>query len=119
MKIKKGVTVYTCDYCKKKLFIKQAMERHEKWCYNNPENSKACFGCRFLEETEIPYDVNMNALGQNLGVIFDAYTETRTARGFHCKKLDKTLYPLKVEKKGLPLKYPETFENQEPMPKEC
>lgn len=36
-----------------------------------------------------------------------------------CKKLDKLLYPPIAEHKGLPTSYPEQFENQEAMPKEC
>lgn len=119
MNIKENVTVYICEHCKKKMFVKGAMERHEKWCYSNPDNFKACSACMYLEEIEIFYDVNRDSLGHNYGVIHDAYTETKKAKGFHCKKLDKILYPLKVEKKGLPEKYPETFDKQEPMPKEC
>lgn len=112
MKIRENVTVYSCEFCKKKLFKKQAMELHEKWCDSNPENKKACAGCINLEDIKIPYTV----FGFNG---YSEVEENREAKGFRCKHFDKILYPLKVEKKGLALKYPETFENQEPMPKEC
>lgn len=95
------------------------MERHEKWCAANPENFKACSGCIHLEQIEIKYEAVCSSFGEDYGVIFDSHTETRTAKGFHCKKLDKNLYPLIVQKKGLVEKFPETFEKQEPMPKEC
>lgn len=119
MKVKENVTLYKCDFCSKKLFVKHAMENHEKWCGNNPENVRACSGCKFLEETTVDYEQNYNSFGEGYGVIFDAGTETKTSKAFRCAKLDKLVYPLKVEKKGLVEKYPETFENQIPMPKEC
>jgi hypothetical protein len=108
MKVKTGVTLYICDHCKKKGQRKGAMERHEKWCAANPENRRACEGCVHLEETtvEIHYD--------------DPYgSGVRNATGFRCKVFDKLLYPVKAEKKGLPEKYPDTFEGQEPMPRVC
>lgn len=108
MNIKENVTVYQCDHCKRKMFVKSAMERHEKWCGNNPNNFKACSGCKFIEETTIEWDYDA----------FDGYG-TAKSKAFRCTKLDKMLYPLKVEKKGLPEKYPETFDGQDPMPKEC
>lgn len=109
MRVKENITMYHCDFCSKKLFVKGAMERHEKFCGNNPENAKACHGCKFIEEIKIPYTLDYG----------DDYGVEREATGFRCKKLDKILYPLIVEQKKLNIKYPETFENQEPMPKEC
>lgn len=110
MIVKENVTIYVCDHCKKKLYVRQAMERHEKWCTKNPENYKACGGCVYLEDIKVPYDVY-----DELGEI----SAQKEANGFRCKKLDKILYPLKVEVKGLVKKYPETFKAQHPMPKEC
>jgi hypothetical protein len=88
------------------------MSRHERWCNYNPENRRKCEGCVNLEEIEIEYTQ----------FYFDGYGESEIPKkttGFYCKKLDKKLYPLKVEKKDLVGKYPETFHDQEPMPKEC
>lgn len=107
MKTKTGVTVYYCDHCKKKMFRKHAMEHHEKWCPKNPDNAKACSLCKHLEETkiEIYYDT-FNGEGSMI------------RKAFRCTKLDKLLYPLAVERRGLNLRFG-TFDDQEPMPKEC
>jgi len=119
MKVKENVTVYQCEFCKRKMFVKHAMEKHEKWCYSNPENFRACSGCKHLEEVTVEYSYSVPTIGDHLGVIFDGSTVERKTTGFHCKKLDKQLYPFKAEKKGLIEKYPESFEDKEPMPKTC
>ena len=119
MKVKENVTIYQCEFCKRKMFVKHAMEKHEKWCNSNPENFRACSGCQHLEEVEVKYSYSVPTLDGNLAVIFDGSTAEGKTTGFRCKKLDKCLYPFKVEKLGLPDKYPETFEDKEPMPKTC
>lgn len=100
--------VHQCDHCNKKLFVKPAMEKHERHCYKNPTNRVACEGCDFLKETKIEYAVDY--YGQE---------SMRTSRSFVCAKLNKVLFPRVVERKELHLKYPETFEGQEPMPRDC
>lgn len=109
MKIKTGVTVYHCDHCKKKMFRKGAMEHHEKWCPKNPENAKACQYCKHLEETKV------TIYGEHA---YDGSEYSFERKGFRCTKLDKLLYPLSVERRGLNTRF-ETFDEQEPMPKEC
>lgn len=108
MKTKTNVTLYICDHCKKKLLRKWAMEKHEKYCGANPENRRACEGCQHLEETTVE-------------VIYEGIYQDRIvkSKAFRCKALEKMLYPLKVEQRGLLEKYPETFEDQEPMPRTC
>lgn len=107
MKIKTGVTVYHCDYCKKKMFRKHAMEFHEKWCPKNPGNEKACTVCKYLKETTIE-------------TYFDAFDGEYMVerKAFRCSKLGKLVYPLSVQRRGLDKRF-ETFSEQEPMPKEC
>lgn len=83
------------------------MEHHEKWCASNPDNWKACSGCVNLEETLVEVES---------GYMEDG---VRDAKAFRCKVLNKLLYPIKVERRGLNKLYPETFKNQEPMPKLC
>ena len=56
MKTKENVTVYHCDFCPKKLFVKSAMTRHEKKCSKNPINIRACFDCINCEEVIIKYE---------------------------------------------------------------
>jgi hypothetical protein len=107
MKTKTNVTLYICDHCKKKMQRKGAMERHEKWCPKNPENEKACSTCKHLEETKIE-------------TYFDAFDGEHMVerKAFKCVKLDKLVYPLSVQRRGLDKRY-DTFDEQEPMPKEC
>lgn len=101
-------TIYSCDFCNKKMFVKGAMLRHEEWCYKNPKNTPKCESCKFLEEIEVEY-------------YFDTYhgESSRVVKGFKCAKRDIELYPLKAERLGLPGKYPETFFEKELMPNEC
>lgn len=108
MKVEENVTVYQCEHCKKKMFRKHAMELHEKWCPKNPDNFKACNYCRHLEQTDVT-------------IYWDGYDGPHESirKGFRCTKLDKLLFPLSVERRGLNLKYDAHFEDQEPMPKTC
>ena len=108
MKVKENISVYICEHCGKRMFRMAAMVKHEVACYSNPENDRACSGCVHLEQIKTSY-------------VVDTYNGEREVptNGFRCKKLDKMLFPYKVEKKGLNTKYPESFENQEPMPKKC
>lgn len=101
--------VFYCDHCNKHGLSKGHMKVHEQWCDSNPENKKACYGCANLKEVEIDavyFDYNGNDY-------------TRKIKGFFCEKLERNLYPLKVERKGLVEKYPGTFDEQDPMPKQC
>lgn len=83
------------------------MVNHELTCYSTPKNKRACSGCIHLEEIETSY-YRENRYN---------YSETEyKTKAFRCKKLDKILYPYKVEKLKLLEKYPESFEDQEPMP---
>lgn len=113
MIVKENITLYVCEFCKKKLFRKHSMIKHEEFCTSNPKNFKACSGCTYLKEIEIPYYADRV---DNYG---DIYQKEIKTKGFECTKLNKILYPLKVERLELNKKYPETFEEQEPMPKEC
>lgn len=113
MRVKENVIVYQCEFCKRKMFRKHSMERHEKWCDHNPDNFRKCHWCSHLETISVEYYITVYS---PYGDLDETRKETT---GFRCKKLDKMLYPFKAEKKGLPDKYPETFDGQEPMPKEC
>ena len=104
----KQTIVYSCDHCKKKYFKKHAALYHEKYCPAAPENQKACSMCKFIEPAEIEIPIEA-----------EYYSGKRMASGYRCTKLNKLLYPIKVEFKKLPQRFPETFENQEPMPHEC
>lgn len=112
MKVLENITLYKCEFCKKKLQVKHAMVRHEEFCSKNPKNIKACSMCVFLKETTVEYTK----------FYFNGYSESEQdvkAKGFKCEKLNKLLYPTKVEKLDLPNRFPETFADQEPMPNKC
>lgn len=104
MIVKENVTIYQCEFCKKKLFAIWAMRKHINWCTKNPKNIKKCMECKFIQEKKIT--VNMN------GSDFKS-------TAFRCKVLKIGLYPLIVERKGMVERYPETFSKQKPMPTEC
>ena len=46
------VTVYYCGFCKKKLFVRSAMERHEKHCTANPD--RVCLMCDMAQICQKP-----------------------------------------------------------------
>lgn len=111
MKVRENRTTFHCDFCSKYVFSKGAMTTHEKNCNSNPANDKACYGCDFLEKT-------------TLEVYFDSgrYEEDgdlKEVEVFRCSKLDKYIYPFSIERKKLPERYPQTYQDQEPMPKKC
>lgn len=106
------VKIFICDHCQKKMLGKGAMSRHEKLCYSNPENWRACSGCVHCEPETVEYIAQVDYDEFSGGV-------TRTSTAFRCKILNKLMYPFRAEKKGLIRRFPETFANQEPMPKTC
>lgn len=110
MIILENVTLYICSFCKKRLIKEHAMVRHEEFCTFNPNNHPACSGCVHLEEPT-------KSFGD--GYDNDGGLRTREIRTFYCSKLKKALYPMKVVKKGLLKKYPDTFKDQELMPIVC
>lgn len=86
IKIKK---VYYCESCKKKMFIKKAMENHEKFCLANPANHPACFECKYLSNNRT-YDI------EGVGDYEENYTETRTFP-FYCSKKERPMHNKKSE----------------------
>lgn len=75
----KQVTIYCCDFCRKYMLRKNAMERHQKYCAKNPANKHACFGCKHLEVQRI-------------------HNGDFTEKTFHCSALDEDLHSFKAEK---------------------
>lgn len=107
MKEKHNVTLYSCDFCNIKMQIKNAMIRHEKVCTKNPDNFIACSGCNNCQE--VKKDI----------LIYNAYygEYQREVKSFFCKALEKNMYPPKAQ--ILAFQYPENFEDEIMMPKEC
>ena len=88
--ITKVQETYTCEYCKKRLVVKSAMEKHEKYCSQNPENFNKCSSCRFLGRSEID-------------------------KSFRCTKLNKGIYFIGAVKRNMQ----SVMDKGELAPKEC
>jgi len=108
MIVKDNITLYVCEHCARKMFRKHSMVNHEEKCDKNPKNVKACFGCVHLTTEEVEYEVEY----------YDG-SDGRKSGCFKCEKLNKIMYSWKAEKLNLPEKYPETFDEQKPMPNTC
>lgn len=106
----KNVTLYSCDFCLKKLFREHAMKKHEEMCGSNPKNQKACYNCVHL---------NVEEIERYIGSDYDGDPQYTTTGCMKCEKLDKLMYSFSAERRGLPEKYPEDFEEQERMPNTC
>ena len=106
-----NVTLYHCEFafCKKTLRKKSAMEKHEEKCIYNPANKKACIDCVFCKIENIELETHF----------YKGDKKSVSTHCFKCTKLDKFMFPFSIERKNLHLKYPHTFENQEPMPNTC
>jgi len=116
MKTIENVTLYKCDFCKKELKRKHAMVRHENQCNCNPENFKACTnGCNHLKKIEIDVDFETYYDYEN----GEQNYSTKKVFVFECSKFYKLMYPYSIEKKDLPNRFPDTYDGQEAMPKEC
>lgn len=58
-------TVYYCEYCGKKMFVRKAMERHEKRCTRNPNRS--CGMCQGYVE----FDVKLRPSDDDFSVVWE------------------------------------------------
>lgn len=107
MKEKHNVTLYSCDFCNRKMQIKNAMIRHEKICTKNSDNFIACSGCDNCQEVKKTIHFDNHYYGDM----------QREVNSFYCKHHEKNMYPPKAEK--LAIMYPENFEDEMMMPKHC
>lgn len=102
----KEIKAYKCDFCEKVYQRKHNIQKHEARCSKNPENQRACFGCKYLDK-------------ETVGVWFDSPLgggdfENRII--LHCNKRQCFVYPPIVEHKQNQY---ELDEANEPMPREC
>jgi len=104
-------TVYQCDHCNKKYFVKSACEKHEQWCHKNPENKKACSDCKFCKTTTVEHHSD-SYFGQNTQMVPIVYCQVKL----------HYLIPLSSQRKGNAYLMEDLgdgdIENL-PMPKEC
>lgn len=101
--------VYNCSFCNKRYLIKSVAYRHEEWCGSNPKNFPACNYCVHLEQIEKEITVNIGTCNEY----------NRTVKAFYCGAKKIGLYPSKVLQSDMVKKYPENFEGEELMPKNC
>ena len=101
--------IYKCEYCRKLYQRKHHCEYHEKRCYKNPDNDRACFGCLNLtkEETDV-YTGMDDWQGEPI------YTKREC---FYCMAKSEFIYPPKQEHNGNEYEI-DNYENN-PMPREC
>lgn len=98
--------IYKCEYCRRVYQIKRFAEAHEISCVKNPDNHRACFGCKHLNKRDHVLHCN-TPIGEF----------TRTVNICHCAKKGIFLYPPKVEHKET--SFDLGNELNEPMPKNC
>lgn len=98
--------IYKCEHCKRIYQIKRFAESHEIACSKNPDNIRACFGCK-------------NLVKKDKSLFFDTYCGEREVNYnlCYCSKKEMFLYPPKVEHKGTELDLVD--ETNEPMPIKC
>jgi len=98
--------VHYCEHCNKYYLSKYFAEKHEKICFKNPENKRACFGCEFLDKqvTKGYFDA------------FDGQHETKYTV-LVCMKFNCGVYPPKFE---INQNFIDMLDiENEAMPKEC
>jgi hypothetical protein len=102
--------IYKCEHCRKLYQVKRFAEFHEQCCNKNPDNKRACFGCKFLVKR--PFEL-----------FYDTWSgeSSRMLDLFYCNSKEHYLYPPKVEAKGNWLVIENDTDTNEPMPKpnEC
>lgn len=98
--------IYKCEHCNKLYQLKNWCLLHEKSCSKNPDNDRACFGCRHLTK-------------KSETIYYDTYNgeSERKVDLLYCNKLDIFLYPPKVEHKGN--MYETDPKENKPMPRTC
>lgn len=102
----KQITAYFCAHCNKLYQRKHACITHEVYCSSNPDPQRACFSCIHLHKKSVTH-------------YYDTYSgeSYEYVTILHCKKLDKFVYPPKVEAKKNWFDLGDEF--NEPMPKVC
>lgn len=86
------------------------MVNHESKCDNNPANAKACSNCKHL--TKVEMEIWFNDMYGH-----DGFYKKKEV--FKCALLDTLMFPYKIEKKDLHNRFPSTYDEQQPMPKDC
>jgi len=96
MKIQTGVTLYRCDHCNKRYQVKNACEKHERFCGKNPINHHACLTCEHLCKTV--EEIEVDEYSNEWNTVISKQIKVTT---FTCKALDKQLYSFRALAKNL------------------
>jgi hypothetical protein len=106
MIIKQNVTVYQCEFCKKKMFRGHAMENHEEMCFHNPANKRPCFECG-------------NLIKKEATIYFDTFDGegSRQVNIFYCTHFERYMHTPQNEMKMNDIDL--GYETNHPMPLTC
>jgi hypothetical protein len=85
-----GKDFYRCKHCRKLYQIKRAAEMHEKRCKKNPDNWRACNGCKFAVER----------LANLEGKTMNGEKFTYDKSLLYCLKKETFIHPPIIEHKG-------------------
>ena len=97
--------IYKCEFCGKYYRRKHFCELHEKACYQNPINKRACLNdCKHLSYEEITIE-------EDNGHSWESHC-------FYCEKREQYMMTLSAEYRGFLRKYDDDYD-QIPMPLEC
>ena len=91
MKIIENQTIYKCEHCKKVMFRKCDMSRHEKWCKKKPENQHKCF----------EYCIHLNRERETIDDGYTPYEFSSTRRVFTCGVTGQKMYSSIAERRGI------------------
>ena len=111
----KEIKAFKCDHCSKIYQRKHNAKTHEQKCNKNPDNDRACFGCKFLEMIEELPVILTNSAG---------HEEIVSKGTFVCMKFRAGVYPPSVERNPILNGYDISdndwgIEGNKAMPREC
>jgi hypothetical protein len=101
-------TVYYCDHCNAKRFVKNAMVRHELICNKNQDNKRACYGCIYLTKGDFDFEYDSGHEG-------GALTQTKKQAFCNKKQVFLATHYQEINQKREIIYYDEV----EKMPKDC
>ena len=84
---------YKCEHCRKLYQIKRACEKHERSCFKNPDNKRACFDCALCVKVEVDLWFD----GHNG---YNYFEDTRKVPVLYCSAKDEFLIPPKASHRG-------------------
>lgn len=112
MKIKENVTLYICEHCGKKYFLKYWCEKHEDKCSSNPKNFTDCSFCKFLEQRDMQFI-------EFVSTPYGEHEEERSITAFWCDFKKHWVYPRHIVNNPIDSSNIDYEIDNEPMPNKC